>query len=186
MRVAAVIVAVAALLSGLAACGSSDDSSMADTGPTASNDPATTQAAKETPVPATGGKWATLKHFAGPDADELIIPQGPSPDQVVTKDLVVGNGPAIDPGDVFNADYISWSYESGKPVEPLPETSNGELTWIEAESLKGGVGERVPGWEPGLKGIHAGGLRELIVPSRLAYGDGSRVYLVKVTAIEPQ
>jgi FKBP-type peptidyl-prolyl cis-trans isomerase len=177
MRVASVISVLMALVLGLTACGGGDS-----TAETASGDSA---AAQEAPVQAAGGDWATLKRFAGPNADKLIVPQGPSPDHVVIKDLKVGNGPTIKPGDIFFSDYISWSYESGKPVEPTPE-SNGQLTWVPSGSLIWGTGERVPGWEPGLKGIRVGGLRELIVPSRLAYENGPRVYLVKVTKIEPR
>lgn len=181
MRIVSLIAVVVTLL-GLGACGSSGDSSTAGNSTAADS---ASPVSEETPVEAADGDWAELKRFAGPNADKLIVPQGLSPDHVVIRDLKVGSGPAIAPGDVFFSDYISWSYESGKPVEPTPG-SDGSLTWIDAGSLKWGLGERVPGWEPGLKGIRAGGLRELIVPSRLAYENGARVYLVKVKKIESQ
>lgn len=181
MRTASIVALVAVLLLGLTACGDSGDDSTA----TGASD--ISAAAEETPVQADEGDWAALKRLAGPNADKLIIPKGPSPDHVVVKDLKVGSGPAIAPGDVFVSRYISWSYETGKVAEPTPEAGKtAKPTWVEAGRLIWGTGERVPGWEPGLKGIRAGGLRELIVPSRLAYENGVRVYLVEVTEIEPQ
>ena len=41
------------------------------------------------------------------------------------------------------------------------------------------------GWEDGLKGVRAGGARELIVPADQAYGGDALVYLVKILEIEP-
>lgn len=174
---------VAALLFGISACGDAGDSTTTDGGTTSSHASA---AAHEEPEQAADGDWATLKRFAGPYADKLIIPRGPSPDRVVIRDLKVGTGPAIAPGDVFISDYVSWDYENEEVVEPLPEEPGKPPIWLDAGSLEWGVGERVPGWEPGLKGIRAGGLRELIVPSHLAYENGVRVYLIKVKKIEPQ
>ncbi len=182
MRAAAVLAVAIALLLQLAACGSSDEGSATgatDSTATASAPP------EEVPVQAAEGGWPKLKRAAGSHADKLIVPQGPSPDHVVIRDLEVGKGPAIEPGDIFISHYISFNYESEEVVEPLPEDEGGS-TWVDAGSLIWGTGERVPGWEPGLKGIKAGGLRELIVPARLAYGNNARVYLVKVDKIEPQ
>jgi hypothetical protein len=181
MRTASVIAVLLALLCGPAACGDSGDDSTTAAG---AADSATPQ---EAPEQAADGDWATLKRFAGPNADKLIIPEGPAPDHVVVRDLTRGKGPAIAPGDVFLSYYISWGYESGKVAEPTPEpTKSAKPAWVEGGRLIWGTGERVPGWEPGLKGIRAGGLRELIIPSDMAYENGARVYLVKVTEIEPQ
>ncbi|HEU4738692.1 MAG TPA: FKBP-type peptidyl-prolyl cis-trans isomerase [Solirubrobacterales bacterium] len=184
MRVVSLLAVLAALLCGLSACGSSDDSTAGETDTVGASASATP---KEEPVQAAEGSWAILKRFAEPNADKLIIPQGLSPGQVVIRDLKVGSGPAIAPGDVFVSEYVSFSYESEKLVEPTPEPGKeATAAWVEGGRLIWGTGERVPGWEPGLKGIRAGGLRELIVPSRLAYENGARVYLVKVSKIEPQ
>jgi peptidylprolyl isomerase len=185
MRAVTVVALVAALLFGLTACGDSSDGSTTDTS-TAAAAGNGSAAAEEVPEQAADGNWATLKRFAGPRADKLIIPEGPSPDHVVIRDLRVGSGPSIEAGDLFVSDYISWDYENEEVVEPLPEEPGKPVTWIDSGSLNWGVGDRVPGWEPGLKGIRAGGIRELIVPSRLAYENGARVYLIKVTKIEPQ
>lgn len=180
MRAVVVFVVAIALLLQLAACGSSDDSTTTAGESTA----AAPTPPKEEPVQAAEGGWHELKRLAGSQADKLIVPQGPSPDHVVIRDLEKGSGPAIEPGDTFDSHYVSFSYENEVAVEPSPEEQKGKLALLDAGSLKWGTGERVPGWEPGLKGIQAGGLRELIVPARLAYGNNVRVYLVKVDRIE--
>jgi peptidylprolyl isomerase len=187
MRAAVVLALAIAMLLQLAACGSSDEGSSTGGIESITTNPALSapKPENEKPVQAADGGWPVLKRFAGSHADELIVPQGPSPDHVVIRDLAKGSGPAIEPGDIFVSHYISFDYENEKVVEPLPETQNGKITWLDAGSLKWGVGERVQGWEPGLEGIKAGGLRELIVPSRLAYGNNVRVYLIKVHEIEP-
>jgi len=181
MRPLVVFAVAIVLLLQLAACGSSDDSTTG-TGESTAAAPAPP---KEEPVQAAEGGWSDLKRFAGSGANKLIIPQGPSPDHVVIRDIEKGRGPAIKPGDLFTSHYISFDYANEKAVEPSPEEEGKKLTWVNAGSLVWGIGDRVPGWEPGLKGIQAGGLRELIVPARLAYGNNVRVYLVKVDKIEP-
>jgi hypothetical protein len=173
MRAVLALCLVALLLCQLAACGASQNSPAADA--TAAN-MGFQPAAEDSPVPAATGGWPVLKRLAGQHAERLIVPRGLSPDQVVVRDLRQGTGPAIRRGDTFYSRYISFDYETEKAVEPYWGSSAGSLIW--------GTGERVPGWEPGLKGIRMGGLRELIVPSRLAYETGARVYLIEVTKIK--
>jgi peptidylprolyl isomerase len=128
-------------------------------------------------VQAYSGDWGGLKKAAGGSADRLLIPTGPSPDKVVIKDLREGSGAPIRPGDVFAVRYVDFDYETGEQRERnWSQRSPWRLTWQ--------IGELVDGWEPGLKGIKAGGLRELIVPSQLAYENGPRVYLVEIAYIE--
>jgi hypothetical protein len=129
-------------------------------------------------IPAHRGDWAGLKKAAGKHSDRLLIPRGISPDEVVIKDLKVGTGPAITPGDVFGARYVSFDYQTGERLE----RNWGEDPW----RLRWKIGELVDGWEPGLKGIRAGGIRELILPSRFAYDHGPMVYIVEAAEIEPE
>lgn len=181
MRAVVAFAVAVVLLVQVTACGSSTDSTTSAIDTTAA-----AAAPKEEPVQAAEGGWHELKRLAGDQADKLIVPHGPSPDHVVIRDLKKGSGPPIEPGDQFTSHYVSFSYESEEVAEPSPEEVSGKLALLNAGSLIWGTGERVPGWEPGLKGIQAGGLRELIVPSRLAYGNNVRVYLVRVDKIEPQ
>jgi peptidylprolyl isomerase len=159
----AVVVALAfAFLLQLGACGGSAGQTTTDS--------------VDAPVQAYSGNWTPLKERAGPLADRLLIPSGPSPGKVVIHDVRRGTGRPIEPGDTFAARYVSLNYETGK----VSETNWKPQPW----RLKWQIGELVDAWEPGLKGIRAGGLRELIAPSSMAYEYGPLVYLVEVAYLE--
>lgn len=169
MRFLVALTLALTLLVQLAACGdSSNDASDATTGAAAGG---------EVTAVANPEDWARLKQIAGPVSDKLIVPAGPSPDRVVIRDLKPGNGAPIQAGDTFAVRYISFSYKNGKVLERNWDKSS---PW----RLKWKIGELVDGWEPGLAGIRAGGVRELIIPSRLAYDNGPRVYYVEIAYIE--
>jgi peptidylprolyl isomerase len=161
-----------ALIVPLAGCGGSSEGEASSSTTVASH----AQPSPETPVQAYSGDWTALKKVAGKYSDRLLIPKGPSPDHVVIRDLKVGTGPAISPGESFVSHYISFDYETGKAFEPYWGQSAGSLAW--------GKDERVMGWEPGLKGVREGGIRELIVPAKLAYGNDVLVYVVAIDKIE--
>jgi peptidylprolyl isomerase len=42
----------------------------------------------------------------------------------------------------------------------------------------------VEGWEESLRGMRVGGRRELIVPSKLAYGTGTLIYVIDLLKVE--
>lgn len=169
MRFVAFLAVALTLITQLAACGGSSSEETTD---------ATAGAASpaEITAEANPGDWAALKQLAGPYADRLIVPSGPSPDQVVIRDLKPGTGAPIRPGDTFAVRYVDFDYGNGIEVE----RNWGNPPW----RLKWKIGELVDGWEPGLEGIRAGGSRELIVPSRLAYENGPRVYYLEIAYIE--
>jgi peptidylprolyl isomerase len=104
------------------------------------------------------------------------VPEGPPPEEVVSVDLKQGNGPVISKGDKFTVRFASFYYSTGKIRENF---LGGESTFVYTY----GVGETVRGWEDGLRGLRAGGARELIVPADQAYGD-ALVYLVRLLQIQ--
>lgn len=111
---------------------------------------------------------------------EARAPSGPSPKRtVIIKDLVKGSGALLKPGDVIEVNYVVFDYETGKKTAS---------TWKLGETTVDnyGTGEVVAGWETGLKGMRVGGRRELIVPSKLAYGEGALGYVVDLLAITPR
>lgn len=168
MRLPPIATFALALSLALAACGgSSTDEGL---------DSAATSSPEEVTAVADPGDWGALRRLAGRYSGRLIVPQGPSPDQVVIRDLKPGTGAPIQPGDTFAVRYVDFSYENGEVLERSWESPPWRLKWK--------IGELVDGWEPGLKGIKAGGVRELIVPSRLAYENGPRVYYLEVVYIE--
>lgn len=130
----------------------------------------------DAPVQAYSGNWTALKKRAGPLADRLLIPSGPSPEKLVIHDVRRGSGKPIEPGDTFAARYVSLHYGTGE----VSETDWNPAPW----RLKWQIGELVDAWEPGLRGMRAGGLRELIAPSSMAYEHGPLVYLIEVAYLE--
>lgn len=83
-----------------------------------------------------------------------------------TKDLLVGDGATIDGSTNFSAYYIGWmpdgkifdeSISSGKLKAPFSLS-----TGLDNESV-------IDGGKQGLKGMKVGGVRELTIPSDLAY-----------------
>jgi peptidylprolyl isomerase len=130
----------------------------------------------------TGGKgqdprWAELQKTAGAQAQRLVLPHGAPPTEVVFRDLQVGQGPRLEPGDVFGANYTSFDYKTGRQVQ---KASNGSKAFYAY-----GEGELVKAWEPGLKGMRAGGLREMIAPGSWAYGSPV-VYVLHLVTVEKE
>jgi FKBP-type peptidyl-prolyl cis-trans isomerase len=83
--------------------------------------------------------------------------------ELVKTDIKLGDGSEIKEGDSFTAYYIGWN--------PTGEVFDGS---IDSGKLKapftaqpGGV---IKGWTEGVLGMKIGGVRELTIPSNLAYG----------------
>ncbi len=83
---------------------------------------------------------------------------------LVKTDLKVGTGTEIKDGDSFTAYYIGWN--------PNGEVFDGS---IDGTSLKAPFtaqpGSVIKGWSEGAVGMRIGGVRELTIPSDLAYGE---------------
>lgn len=103
-------------------------------------------------------------------------PSTPPPKDLVVRDLREGSGVRAKPEDTIVVDDVGVSYGSGEEFE---------TTWGE-----GGRPSRLPlyevieGWEEGLPGMKVGGRRELIVPSKMAYGKGPVIYVIDLLAVE--
>lgn len=109
-------------------------------------------------------------------APHVSVPAGPPPKKIVIEELKRGHGPPVKVGQVFTINFVGVYYKTGKPFE----THWGKSPFV----WHFGTNELVKGLEIGLKGMRVGGRRKLIVPSRLAYKSGARVYLVEMLALE--
>ncbi len=79
------------------------------------------------------------------------------------EDIKEGKGTAAKKGDTVAVHYTGWlkdgkkfdsSKDSGKPF-----------------SFQLGAGKVIKGWDEGVQGMKEGGVRKLIIPSQLAYGE---------------
>ncbi len=81
-------------------------------------------------------------------------------------DSVVGDGPVAEDGDMVKVHYTGWLFVNGERTKKF-DSSVDRGTPIE---FKLGTGRVIAGWDQGLKGMHVGGKRELIIPPDLGYG----------------
>jgi FKBP-type peptidyl-prolyl cis-trans isomerase FkpA len=83
-------------------------------------------------------------------------------------DLRVGTGATAVVGNTVTVHYPGWLYDATKPEQkgPVFETSLGRdpFTFVL------GAGQVIQGWDQGLPGTSVGGVRRLVVPPSLAYG----------------
>lgn len=84
-------------------------------------------------------------------------------------DRIVGTGPVANDGDVVQVNYTGWLYDAnakdhhGKEFDSSADSG-------EPIRFTLGSGEVIAGWDQGIRGMHVGGKRTLIIPARLAYG----------------
>lgn len=89
-------------------------------------------------------------------------------------DLVVGEGLEIVEGSRVNVDYTGWLYD--------PDAERKRGRYFDSSRIRGvpllvhvqpGSGGVIEGWHRGLLGMKEGGVRQLIIPPDLAYGDNA-------------
>jgi FKBP-type peptidyl-prolyl cis-trans isomerase FkpA len=92
-------------------------------------------------------------------------------------DLLVGTGVEASSGSVLTVNYSGWLYDASKPDGKglLFDTSAGTDPFV----FILGAGSVIQGWDKGLVGMKTGGIRRLVVPPSLGYGD------VRNTSIPP-
>lgn len=97
-------------------------------------------------------------------------PTSPSaPTTLTTIDLTVGSGDAAVNGDAVATDFTGWLYDPTKPEDKglQFQTSIGSTPL----SFTLGSGQVIPGYDQGVSGMKVGGVRRLIIPASLAYGN---------------
>ena len=94
---------------------------------------------------------------------EITVPKGKAPKKLVVKDLQEGSGPAAQPGQNVQVQYVGISFANGRQFD---------ASWDRGEpfSFQLGAGQVIPGWDQGVAGMKVGGRRQLVIPPDLAYG----------------
>ena len=92
------------------------------------------------------------------------------PDLLIT-DISLGEGPAVAAGQIAVVHYTIWlrdvaaADQKGQMIQSSKENGS-------PFDFQIGRREVIDGWDQGVPGMKVGGVRELRVPSRLAYGPG--------------
>ena len=155
-----------ALAASLAACGGSDNESVA--GPAATSPSAEASAAAssppcpitatEVPVPAGATKDLKTKPVVKPT-------KTPPPEAVQYADIVEGDGAEAVTGSQVEVKYVGAFYDTGKEFDS---------SWSRGpdETLPFGICQQgvIPGFAVGPTGMKVGGRRQIIIPSELGYG----------------
>lgn len=95
----------------------------------------------------------------------LTIPGGVYPPcQLSVRDVKVGEGAGVEPDTVFEADYMGALWSSGRVFDSTWRRRRRYRVDMSAPNL-------LEGWRQGLLGLKPGGLRLVIVPPWLGYGE---------------
>src|SRR3984893_7029182 len=95
--------------------------------------------------------------FSVSSKPEIEFPSGPAPAQLVSQDLVVGDGAEAVPGGTVEVHYVGVDYDSGEEFDS---------SWGRGQSIS----FPLQGWQDGIPGMKVGGRRQLIIPPEQAYG----------------
>ena len=100
--------------------------------------------------------------------NETAANEGP----VTTKDLVIGDGKELVSGDSdYYAYYIGWCADESIFDSSLDDKDNPKSF---AKILDASLG-MIEGWQAGVVGMKINGIREITIPSTLAYGDSMEI-----------
>jgi FKBP-type peptidyl-prolyl cis-trans isomerase len=75
-----------------------------------------------------------------------------------------GTGAEAKQGDGVKVHYTGWLKDGGKKFDSSVDKG-------EPFGFSVGVGQVIPGWDEGVKGMKVGEKRQLVIPAKLGYGD---------------
>jgi peptidylprolyl isomerase len=135
--------------------------------PAASTTPSATPTPTPTSTPLPAPKKCAKITPDPPAKGQPKIPQvtGKAPSKLVIHDVKVGHGRAAKDGDSLKVLYIGASCTTGKVFDASylhPPTKPFAVTPL-------GKAQVIAGFNKGLVGIRPGGVRELVIPAKLAY-----------------
>lgn len=99
--------------------------------------------------------------------DSPTSPSSPPP--FSQTDIRAGTGDEATIGQVVTVNYTGWLYDESRPEQKGAQfdTSVGR----EAFSFTLGIGQVIAGWDQGVPGMKVGGVRRLVIPPSLGYGN---------------
>ncbi len=93
-----------------------------------------------------------------PQIDKI---DGPAPSELVSTDLVVGDGNEAVAGGMVEVHYVGVDFETGQEFDS---------SWDRGESMEFPLNGLIAGWQEGIPGMRVGGRRQLVIPPEKAYG----------------
>ena len=109
------------------------------------------------------GSGATVLPVVSAVAGEVPTiskPEGSSPTELTTKDIIVGTGKEVLPTSTLTVHYTLMAWSTGKIIE---SSWSGQPATFPLAGV-------VEGWQKGLPGSKEGGRRLLILPPSMGYG----------------
>jgi peptidylprolyl isomerase len=129
--------------------------------------PSATSSASPSAAPGAPTKCAPIKPNPPIKGAPAVPPvTGKVPTQLTTKDIKVGHGKAAKTGSSVDVYYVGVSCSTGKMFDS--SWSHPPLKPFTVSPL--GSAGVISGWNKGLIGVRAGGVRELIIPAADGYG----------------
>ena len=175
--------AVAALLVGIYLWQSGSGDETASTTTTSPRPTTTTPAVDAVPA---GTPCVPLAEPLPAGSPAFTIPEGVPSTELVTEDLVVGDGAEVTPGAEVTINYVGVSCSTGTIFDD--SYSRGEPATFPLTGL-------IAGWQEGIPGMKVGGQRLLVIPPDLGYGPAGRpgsirgnetlIFLVEVISTTP-
>lgn len=89
--------------------------------------------------------------------------------QLVKIDRTVGTGPVANDGDEVRVNYTGWLYDANAKNHHGAKFDSSYDNGAPI-SFTLGAGQVIEGWDQGIRGMHVGGKRTLVIPARLGYG----------------
>lgn len=96
------------------------------------------------------------------------------PAELVVKDIAVGEGAAVAAGQGVSVFYTGWLFDPAADADDPCEARGRMFDSNRSRrpfSFPVGEGYVIDGWEEGVPGMRPGGVRCLVIPPGLAYGD---------------
>lgn len=103
----------------------------------------------------------------------VYVPPGEAPPaDLVIEDLVVGDGPEVQPGQTVNVHYVGVAWSTRQQFD---------ASWDRDDVFSFGLGQGqvIAGWDEGLAGMKVGGRRRITIPPHKGYGKAGAGGVIK-------